>query len=78
MDVDKSQMYMALGVATFLEHTIQEYRKQYSKNPAKIILGNLEWKLLGVDKDDDCYSDGVLLTLNENVESAIITVDAKV
>lgn len=78
MDTDKTQMYTALGVATYLEHIIQDYKKQYGKDPAKIILGNLEWNLLGVDKDDDCYSDGVLLTLNENFDCAMVIVDAKV
>lgn len=78
MDTDKTEMYTALGVATFLEHTIQEYRKQYGRSPAKIILGRLEWKLLGVEYDAECYSDGVFLSLNSNINCGIITVDDKV
>lgn len=74
---EKTSMYQALGVHTFIEHTIDDHEKQWGKMPHKLILGDLEWKILGFDYQDDNYIKDVLLSLNQNVESGIVIVENK-
>ena len=73
---EKASMYSALGVVTYLENAIEDYKKQYNKLPHKIILGDLEWKLMGLDFQDDYYVKDVLLSCNSNVESGTVLVEA--
>jgi hypothetical protein len=73
---EKSSLYEALGVLTYVQNAIQEYKSQ-GKNIHKIILGSLEWNLMGLDPIDDVYIEGVLISLNQNIEAGILVVETK-
>jgi len=74
---EKTGMYGALGVHCFIESAIKEHQSQCGNLPHKIILGSLEWKLLGLDHQDDFYINDVLLACNSNVESGMVLVEEK-
>jgi hypothetical protein len=74
---EKTGMYSALGVHAYIEHIINEYQTQWGILPQKIILGSLEWKLIGFDFNDENYIKDVLISLNQNVESATVIVGEK-
>jgi hypothetical protein len=79
MQIDeKIQAYASLGVISYIENAILNHKSQYNKLPIKIILGQLEWKLCGLDKLEDYKINEVLCTCNSNSESGIIMVHDKV
>lgn len=72
----KSSLYGALGVLTYIQNSIQEYKSQ-DKSIRKIILGSLEWNLMGLDPKDDVYIEDVLISLNSNIDCGILVVESK-
>jgi hypothetical protein len=71
---EKTSMYSALGVLTYLQDAIEKHKSEYGAAPTKIILGALEWRLTGLDVRDESYVNDVLLSCNQNVDSGVVIV----